>query len=425
MNTSTPQNQANVAPDSTSMSALAGSFISIRSANMAIKMQASLQLPEHDNGNTDSIENLRGVNDALLQAREHATLWETDISAQVQDQLQRIVSHSDFYGEMAEPLNEAIEGIKNIVWGSADMRDALNNIHDYAGAIADNINEYLYGSGKTIADYEQGKDYRKDTIYGNFMHLREYQDFVAADKRTFSDYINKLTSDDTGIDEDIKNLNSSIEAYRKAISNDEVMIAGGSAAVATGAVLVVIGVALIPESAGASMAIGAVGVAGIVGGIAADSYGVYDLMQKQDKIVSAKRHLQELNADKAAIIGIKDTSHSMEEHTASIYNSLGNIITNWQQMQNSITDTMKDIKGIDDAGGGLQKYINEAKTENPKSENVKVIYAVLHSKLAAPASEWQTAAEKAKALLNAIAQAKTVVLEPNTPINQETFNRCA
>ncbi|MEZ4902298.1 MAG: hypothetical protein R2822_11340 [Spirosomataceae bacterium] len=194
-----------IAPTDASMTTLAGSFFSIKAANKAILLQPPLLLPEHDDSTGDDvISNLRQVNDALQKAQAHATHWQTDVSINVQNQLQQIVVQADFSSSIGEPLEEVVSRLQTMSKDNlSSIRSTLDEIHDYAEALADNINDILYGSGKTIADYT-GDDYPTHTIYGSYKQLGEYQKAITDDHNNFSDYLNKLLSDDKGIDEEIK-----------------------------------------------------------------------------------------------------------------------------------------------------------------------------------------------------------------------------
>ncbi|MEZ4902297.1 MAG: hypothetical protein R2822_11335 [Spirosomataceae bacterium] len=202
------------------------------------------------------------------------------------------------------------------------------------------------------------------------------------------------------------------------------MIAGGSAAIVTGVVLVVVGVLLVPESGAVGVGIAVVGVAAIAGGAAADIYGIVDLVKKEDKIVAAKRRIQELDSDKAAMISIKDGSQGMVDHTASIYKALDQIVTNWQQMQNDVQNTMTAIRSIDDPTGLLQKWIVAAQGADAKM-SPSAMYNILQAKLVAPGNSWADAAQKATALLNGLANSVEKTLPANTVITQDTINAAA
>ena len=274
------------APSALSLQSLAGAFIAIQAANKAICLQP--KLPRVD------ITGLEDVNASLATAQDNANWWTKTVSANVQNQLQHIVDHSDLYSALAPDLDEMISHLKEATPDNPPARNLLDNISDELMTLRDKIQSILYGDGGTK---DQPAD---DSVMGTYKQLTEYQQKVQEDETTFAGYMENAASDQEGIASQIKGLQDEISSLRTAISNDQAMIAGGAAAVATGIGLIVAGVALTPETGPGGLAVAALGVAAAAGGIAADTYGIIDMGKKQDQVSKDLVEIHDLHEESGA-----------------------------------------------------------------------------------------------------------------------------
>jgi hypothetical protein len=191
---------------------------------------------------------------------------------------------------------------------------------------------------------------------------------------------------ETSLQGDIEAMNNAIANLRTYIDNENKAIAASAAAIGIGVFALVVGIALAPETGGASLVIGGfIGAAGIIGG--AVTWGVMQhKIDEQFKEITKDQ--VEKQADQAAIVALQGLG------TAS-----SGAISNMELAQTSLSK-LKTQWGV--FGGELQGVV--AKLDQA-ADSIAVIMQGVFTEAAQ--KEWAEAATTANALVNRQIQVET------------------
>ncbi len=178
---------------------------------------------------------------------------------------------------------------------------------------------------------------------------------------------------------EIDSMNNAIANLHQVIDGENKAIAASAAAIAVGVFALVVGIALAPETGGASLYVGgAIAAAGIIGG--AVTWGVMQhRIDEQFKEIAKDQ--QQIAADKRQIIALQGLSSASDGAVANLAlasSSLSKFRTQWAVFQGELSDVLQKLEK---AEGELSVIMQGVFTE-------------------AAQNEWQKATDTANALAN-------------------------
>jgi hypothetical protein len=384
------------APSNDTQSALAGAFVALLSNNNAIIL--SPQFP------ATQIQGLQTANQMLATAVAHANSWNGTISADVQNELQKIVDFNSTYSALLSPITKQITALVNTPDGQQPANDALGTLSAAIKALQMQVQQTLYGAGGTAALPTAG------SALATYNELFQYSTDVAADETAFAGLMAIATSTSSGIPAAIQNYQNAIAADNDAINKDTAMIAGGAAMIVTGILICVIAVAIAPETAGASVAVvGAIGIATIGGGAAMIGVAATNLDKMNSDIAG---YLSDITADQqelSLLTTVSTVAGNLTQHTKNIVQAMATVLTNWQQLDNAIGAIVTALNLPQ------QEMMEWVKEQQP---NVAPSYSslgqILQAFMVAPAADWQTASSTASTILNNLKNVLLFQLPDNT-----------
>lgn len=385
------------APSDKTQKTIVGAFIAIRSANKAIKLQTNFP--------KITIPGLTEMNNSLGKAQAHADLWAEHLSQMVQNQLQVVIDYNSLYSPLASSINGAISDIKAATKANPPNAETMTNLAAEIEALQSQIQGILYGAGGTKEDPE------KDSIMDAYSQMVNYQKNVANDAATFKGYNSVAYSSKKGISAQIKQFNADILADQQAMAKDRAMIGGGAGMIALGALVCVVAVALAPETGGATtLAIGAVGVGLISGGSYMIGSSKSDLDKKETEVANKLVSIANDNAELANLTCILKGTLDIEQHAASIYNSMNTLLTGWQQMDNEMSDI---ITALNAPEAQLMNWIKkEGHSDQP---TYFIMGTILEAQFVAPQKDWMKASATASKFLNGLmTRIVEITLPPGT-----------
>lgn len=168
---------------------------------------------------------------------------------------------------------------------------------------------------------------------------------------------NKLASGSTNIQSaeialqvDVTKMNEAITTLQSEISAENKAIAASAAAIGIGIFALVVGVALAPETGGASLLIGgAIGAAGIIGGSV-----TWDTMQSRinSQFNEISNDQQELADDQRQIVALQGLQMASSNAVSSIElatQSLSKLQTQWGTFQGELQNVVQQLESAENA----------------------------------------------------------------------------
>lgn len=198
-----------------------------------------------------------------------------------------------------------------------------------------------------------------------------------------------IQSAEIAVQSDIKKMNNAINNLNKFIDNENKAIAAAAAAIGIGIFALIVGIALAPETGGASLLIGGfIGAAGIIGG--AVSWGImqHKINEQFDKIAKDQTHLASDKRILVALQGLSIASSGAVSNLTLASTALSKLQTQWGVFQ-------KELEGV------LTKL-------DKAEESISVIMQKVFTQAAM--SEWEEATKTANALVNRKIEVQTKTL---------------
>lgn len=193
---------------------------------------------------------------------------------------------------------------------------------------------------------------------------------------------------------DISKMNDAITSLKETIDGENKAIAASAAAIAIGVFALIVGIALAPETGGASLVIGGfIGAAGIIGG--AVTWGIMQsrINANFDQIAIDQQELSTDQRQLTALQGLALASSGAVSSLELATSSLSKLRTQWGVFQ-----------------GELQGVVTQLESaENAISTIVQGVFT------SAAQDEWKSAVTTANALVNAKIQVESKVLPMSTP----------
>ncbi|WP_157969687.1 alpha-pore-forming cytotoxin MakA [Pseudomonas huaxiensis] len=157
-----------------------------------------------------------------------------------------------------------------------------------------------------------------------------------------------IQSAETQLQADIGQMNAAIAALNAEITQENQAIAASAAGIGIGIFALVVGVALAPETGGASLLVGGViGAAGIIGG------GVtWGVMQSKinDQFNQIAADQQELNDDQRQLVALQGLQMASDGAVASIElatQALSKLMTQWGTLQGELQGVVTQLQSAE------------------------------------------------------------------------------
>ena len=157
-----------------------------------------------------------------------------------------------------------------------------------------------------------------------------------------------IQSAETDLQTDIDSMNSAIDGLKAQIDAENKAIAAGAAAIGIGVLALVAGIALAPETGGASLIVAGIGGAAIIGG--AVDWGV---MQSKinDQFDEINKDQKQISSDQQQLVALQGLSLSANSAISSIATAtqaLSDVKTMWTLFQDELQGTLDKLDQADE-----------------------------------------------------------------------------
>lgn len=172
---------------------------------------------------------------------------------------------------------------------------------------------------------------------------------------------------------DIDKMNNAIKGLRDMIDGENKAIAGSAAAIGIGLLALVVGIALAPETGGASLVVAGIGAAGVIGG--SITWGIMqDKISGQfDEIAKDQQRISDDNRQLVALQGLSLSAGMAVDSTATAINALSDVKVMWGVFQGEMQGTMDKLERTDEE---LASIVNKALVLAAQKEwNLAVAFA--------------------------------------------------
>lgn len=299
------------------------------------------------------------LNHKLDIAKGDAKTWIDELAPSVTAGVpQQVIDYQTTY----DGLTKAIMGIVKAHPEAKGAEDPyVQQVHALVAELQSSVKEKIKGTETTAT---------KLTVWGDAMQSSHDELSTGAAS---------IQKAEVALNTDVEKMNAAIEALKATIHQENIAIAASGIGIGVGLLLLVAGIALAPETGGASLLIAGTGGLLIIGG--AVTWGVMQhKIDEQFKEVAKDQ--EELEADKAQLValkGLSTASNQAIEYTANATSALSEFRTTWALFEG-------ELKGVSDklqhAEESLSTVVEGAFTE-------------------AAAKEWEDAATLAQSLVEA------------------------
>jgi len=221
------------------------------------------------------------------------------------------------------------------------------------------------------------------------VQLTTWGDSMQAAHNSLASGATNIQAAEISLQADINKMNDAITALNSEIDAENKAIAASAAAIGIGIFALVVGVALAPETGGASLWVGgAIGAAGIIGGSV--TWGIMQsrINNQFDEIAKDQQELADDKRQLVALQGLQLASNNAVSSIELATQSLSKLQTQWGTFQ-----------------GELQNVVTQLESaENALSTIVQSVFT------SAAQTEWATAITTANNLVNAKIEIQSGVL---------------
>lgn len=161
----------------------------------------------------------------------------------------------------------------------------------------------------------------------------------------------------TTLQADVDKMNNAIKGLREMIDGENKAIAAGAAAIGIGLLALIAGIALAPETGGASLIIAGIGGAAVIGG--AVDWGVMQakINSQFDDIAKDQAELADDQRQLVALQGLSLAAGSAITSIATATSALSDVKVMWSLFQSELQGTMDKLNQTSDT---LSMIVNEA-----------------------------------------------------------------
>lgn len=295
----------------------------------------------------------------LDQAKTVATDWIQNIAPNVTGGVPvQVIDYGTTYGAMSAEIQSIVQQYPD-AQGADDPH--VKQVHALVAALEQSV-QTIIGNADTTAN-----------------SLKAWGAQIQAAHDALSSGAANIQSAETDLSTDITRMNDAISTLNETIHKENIAIAASAAGIGVGLLLLVAGIALAPETGGASLIVAGTGGALIIGGSV--TWGVMQAkINAQFKEIAADQ--KELDSDKAQLValqGLASASSQSITYTTDSSNALSDFRTSWSIFQGELQGVMTKLKS---AEASLSTIVAGAFTD-------------------AAATEWADATDFAQSLANA------------------------
>jgi len=299
------------------------------------------------------------LNGKLDVAKTHARDWIDNIAPGVTSGVPvQVINYGTTYSAITAQ-------IQSIVSAHPDAQGADNpyviQVHELVSALDQQVSVVITNANTT------------DTLMKNWGDLMQ----AAHDALTTGAVnIQKAESD---LSADISKMNEAISVLNETIRKENIAIAASAGGIGLGLLLLVVGIALAPETGGASLLVAGTGGLLIVGG--AVTWGVMQskINAQFDEIAKDQKELDDDKRQLVALQGLASASNQSIQYVSDATNALSDFRTSWGVFKGELQGVLSKLEAAEAA---LSTIVAGAFT-------------------AAAASEWDLATQFAQSLANA------------------------
>ena len=157
-----------------------------------------------------------------------------------------------------------------------------------------------------------------------------------------------IQSAEDDLSNDIEEMNNAIDGLREQIDAENKAIAAGASAIGIGVLALVAGIALAPETGGASLIVAGIGGAAVIGGSV--TWGV---MQSKinDQFDEINKDQKQIDSDQLQLVTLQGLSLAASSAISSIAlatQSLSDVKTMWLMFQDELQGTLDKLDAADE-----------------------------------------------------------------------------
>lgn len=158
-----------------------------------------------------------------------------------------------------------------------------------------------------------------------------------------------IQSAEVDLQTDIDKMNTAIKALNSQISAENKAIAASAAAIGVGLLLLVAGIALAPETGGASLVVAGTGGIAVVGG--AITWGVmqHKINEQYDEIAKDQKELKSDQRQLVALQGLASASNQAIGSTTEATSALSEFRTSWGIFQSELNGVKSKLEQAEES----------------------------------------------------------------------------
>jgi len=197
---------------------------------------------------------------------------------------------------------------------------------------------------------------------------------------------------ETSLSADISKMNEAITTLNNTIHQENIAIAASAGAIGLGLILTVVGIALAPETGGASLLVAGTGALLVVGGAVTWGIMQHKINEQFDEVAKDQSELQDDNRQMVALQGLASASSTAVQYITSATSALSDFRTSWAVFEGELQGVATKLA---DAESALSVIVADAFTD-------------------ASAAEWADATAFAQSLSNAPTQVAVKAMPMST-----------
>jgi predicted nucleic acid-binding Zn-ribbon protein len=159
-----------------------------------------------------------------------------------------------------------------------------------------------------------------------------------------------IQSAEISLQNDIDKMNNAIKSLHDQIDQENKYIAASAAAIGVGLFALVVGIALAPETGGASLLIGGfIGAAGIIGGAVTWGIMQHKVNEQFDEIAADQQEKSDDQRQIVALQGLQMASNNAVSSIEMATQSLSKLQTQWGTFQGELEDVVTQLESAEQA----------------------------------------------------------------------------
>lgn len=268
-----------------------------------------------------------GLQSKLDDAKEIASDWVTNIAPDVTGGVPvQVIDYGTTYSALSAKIQSIAKQHPN-AQGPDDPH--VKQVHDLVSALEQAVAGILTNAETTAS-----------TLAAWGTKIQQAHDALTTGATN-------IQSAETDLTTDITKMNTAISTLNDTIHKENLAIAGSAAGIGAGLLLLVAGIALAPETGGASLVVAGTGGALIIGG--AVTWGIMQskINAQFDEIASDQNELQDDQRQLVALQGLSSASSQSIQYTTDSSNALSDFRTSWTVFQGELQGVMSKLQSAE------------------------------------------------------------------------------